>query len=1204
MTETSASRQTNDASQDAPLSDRPKQSEAILRASEGRYRTLFNLVPVAVYSCDANGMIAEFNQRAAELWGREPRLRDRRERYCGSFKIYFPDGQRMPHDKCPMARILRGETIEEGDAEILVERPDGLRKSVVAHPQAIRNERGEIIGAINCLYDVTERKRTEEALRESEGRYRALTELSPQFVFMGRPDGDIIFANQYAQEFTGRTQEELQGDHWTELIHPDERERVLATWMTATRDVAEYTIEIPLRRADGAYRWLDLRALPIMDGAGAIAYWLVVALDVTDRKELERVVAERASLLEAVFAAAPDRISIFDETGKLMRLNPAAQRIARPERERASMETVGQIFDLRTLEGAPFPPDELPAARALRGEIVQGVEMLLRDAEQHDQTILTSAAPFFDITGQLQGAVALAHDITTLRAAERAAATWAAQLDAMFDALTDGFFIYDSAGQLARMNDASRAILALDAAPDYYSLTPAERAERLHVRDEQDRPLQPEEWGLTKLARGERLAEPVEIRITALDGCVKDLAITGGPVRDPQGAVTGAVALLRDVTDRRRLERAATEHASQLQATFNALAEPMCVFDADGRILRQNMADLVLFGFDTPPATIEERAARIKLRDTERHRLSTEQLPARKVLSGATLVGVDAVELVARGADGHDRWFSVGGAPIRDDAGQIIGGVIVYRDVTERRSLERQVTEQVERLQTIFETIADAIFLFDAQGQIIDANPAGRRQLPSAIADFNSSLLQERNASYVLRDAHGSPMNPADWPVTRLLRGEALTGEATVDMVALLPDGRERWLSVSGAPIRDQVGQVIGAVGVTRDITERRQLEQRTRWQASLLERAHDAIFMWELDGPIVYWNHGAELLYGFSRDEAVGQISHQLLQTKRPVSPRRFKAALQRNSEWIGEIGHTTRDGHRLVVESRHQLLTEADGRHYVLETCRDITERLKLEQDLRRSHDELEQRVRERTRDLNRANASLRRMSRQVLQAQESERRRIARELHDEIGQALIGVKMMIETAERRSLPTGVRDAIDEALTRVRELSLDLRPAMLDNLGLLPTLLWRFENYARQTLIHVEFHHTGLDRRFSPEIETGAYRIVQEALTNVARHADVRHVTVQLSATEETLKIYVVDQGNGFDADEALAAGISTGLSGMRERATLLGGVFLISSSPDAGTTIEVELPLLIAEVSDAVRSYADDQARNEASRGSATL
>ena len=143
-----------------------KQAEEALRESEQRYRNLFNLVPVAVYTCDANGLIEEYNQRAVELWGREPEKNNSKDRFCGSFNIYYPDGRFMPHEKCPMARILRGETLEPQEFEILVERPDGIRRNIIAHPLPIKNESGKIVEAINCLYDITERKQAEDALQQ------------------------------------------------------------------------------------------------------------------------------------------------------------------------------------------------------------------------------------------------------------------------------------------------------------------------------------------------------------------------------------------------------------------------------------------------------------------------------------------------------------------------------------------------------------------------------------------------------------------------------------------------------------------------------------------------------------------------------------------------------------------------------------------------------------------------------------------------------------------------------------------------------------------------------------------------------------------------------------------------------------------------------------------------------------------------------
>ena len=208
---------------------------------------------------------------------------------------------------------------------------------------------------------------------------------------------------------------------------------------------------------------------------------------------------------------------------------------------------------------------------------------------------------------------------------------------------------------------------------------------------------------------------------------------------------------------------------------------------------------------------------------------------------------------------------------------------------------------------------------------------------------------------------------------------------------------------------------------------------------------------------------------------------------------------------------------------------------------------------------------------------------LSRRLMEVQEAERRHIARELHDEIGQALTGLKLSLGISA--SLPADVArqshaDAlmqIGDLLGRVREISLDLRPAMLDDLGLLPTLLWHFERYTARTHIHVGFKHIGLEgRRFAPDVETAVYRIVQEGLTNVARHAGGREVTVRVWANEDSLSAQIEDHGKGFEPEAAFAAYISGGLGGMRERAELLGGRLTVESAPGEGTLVTAEFPL----------------------------
>lgn len=285
------------------------------------------------------------------------------------------------------------------------------------------------------------------------------------------------------------------------------------------------------------------------------------------------------------------------------------------------------------------------------------------------------------------------------------------------------------------------------------------------------------------------------------------------------------------------------------------------------------------------------------------------------------------------------------------------------------------------------------------------------------------------------------------------------------------------------------------------------------------------------------------------------------------------------------------------IQLGAQDYLMKSSIDRQLLLRAMRYAVERKRSEEALRRAHDELEHRVRERTAELSAANTrlteqiverqraaeELRKLSHRLVEVQESERRHLARELHDEIGQLLTGLKLALATATLapdEKAKTGLEQPqalVNELMGRVRDLSLDLRPAMLDDLGLLHALLWQFDRYTAQTGVRVVFNHAGIEgQRLEPNVETSAYRIIQESLTNVARHAGVSEVKVNVSADAEHLSVRVMDDGAGFSPETALASAASSGLTGMRERARLLGGTFALESVPASGTRITVQLPL----------------------------
>ena len=213
-----------------------------------------------------------------------------------------------------------------------------------------------------------------------------------------------------------------------------------------------------------------------------------------------------------------------------------------------------------------------------------------------------------------------------------------------------------------------------------------------------------------------------------------------------------------------------------------------------------------------------------------------------------------------------------------------------------------------------------------------------------------------------------------------------------------------------------------------------------------------------------------------------------------------------------------------------------------------------------------------------IDRADAARMRLSAVLLE--ESERRHLAKELHDEIGQSLTALKFRLQVAEPNEHVVVGRQIVDDLVRRVSSLSLDLRPPMLDDFGLLPALRWLVERYIAETGMAVEFAHSDLDRRIAPAVETAAFRITQEALNNVARHAKVKSVVVRVRCHDGLLTLQIADEGEGFDAPSAMAAGRTAGLSGMNERAAAVGGTLTVESAAGAGSLLTAELPMELGQ------------------------
>ena len=365
-------------------------------------------------------------------------------------------------------------------------------------------------------------------------------------------------------------------------------------------------------------------------------------------------------------------------------------------------------------------------------------------------------------------------------------------------------------------------------------------------------------------------------------------------------------------------------------------------------------------------------------------------------------------------------------------------------------------------------------------------------------------------------------------------------------------------------------------------------LDDATRRLGAIVESSSDAILSVTPDGFVTTWNKGAERIFGYSANEMIGRSILTII-PDHLSRDRAWELATVRGMHDIQtyDAVRLTKDGRYIDVSVTLSPLKDAVGQFVgVSNVIRDIGDRKKGEVLLRQAHEALERRVKERTAELSAANHSLRILSSQLMQVQEEERSRLARDLHDEVGQLLTALKIDLQDIQHGEVGevrfgslTDSLELVDRLLTQVRTLALDLRPSLLDDLGLESALRWYANRQAARNGWTLSLSVEGMDGRIPAPIEVTCFRVSQEALTNIAKYSRAKTIDLALRRQDGEVTLVIQDDGVGFDvmlARRRAQSGESIGLLGMEERVRLAGGSLVISSVPGEGARLELCFPL----------------------------
>ncbi len=636
-------------------------------------------------------------------------------------------------------------------------------------------------------------------------------------------------------------------------------------------------------------------------------------------------------------------------------------------------------------------------------------------------------------------------------------------------------------------------------------------------------------------------AKASDWEIMRKDGARRFVEASMSLIRDEKGKPAGFRGIGRDITERKRVEEALKESEAKYRELADSITDVFFAMDKNLRYTYWNKASEKLTG-------IAEKDA-IGKSLFEIFPDSPETRKAERAYREVLKTGKSNTFIIEYPLKGKRPFFDITAYPSGD------GLSVFVRDITKQKQMELTLWESEERYRTLFNGVPAGLYRTTPDGKILDANMA------------LVEIMGYPNRETILRaNSRESYVNPKD---SEFFQAEVEKQGAIYGFETQLYryDGTPVWVEINARLEKKVDGGILYYEGSLTDITERKHAEKRITFLAEVLSSSPLSVIATDKGEKITYVNPATERLFGYTHDELLGKSPIILNSDPNAEKLQRdIFDTIGQGKVWRGEILNKKKNGDLFpIFASVYQLLDEQGNFIAVVGFQEDITEHKQAEAKLMRSHEQL------------------RKLADHLQSVREEERTNIAREIHDELGQALTGLKMDLSWMAKK-IPEDQPQLLDKVnlmseltgttLKTVQKISTELRPGLLDDLGLVAAIEWQAEEFQNRTGIRCTLtvdpeNITADDRR-----STALFRIFQETLTNVARHAQATRVHVSLQEKDGDLELRVRDNGIGI-TKEQISNPASFGLIGIKERVHSWGGKVTISGRPGKGTTVVAKMP-----------------------------